>query len=269
MTSMLTVKVVNSLVEYVELIEQQISARWYRGAGNTLHTLKPSLYRHPNLEDASSFFQEEYKILKRFRQRSVPYVSSSLRQDDDLSNLFFMQHFGVPTRLLDWTENPYIGLYFALTGASYRKSDGGPEYTSDVAVWILDPIKWNEKASPYDPSPGIISPPEPKILNGYNPKKEGADGHPEPIAIYGIHNSPRIVAQKGVFVLFGTRTDPMERAYEENGYPKDCLIKVEIKRDQVADMLDSLIKIGITDSVVYPDLSGLAIEIKRHFGFWV
>jgi hypothetical protein len=77
------------------------------------------------------------------------------------------------------------------------------------------------------------------------------------------------VAQKGVFVLFGTRTDPMERAYKENGYPEDCLIKVEIKRDHVGDMLDSLINIGITDSVVYPDLSGLAVEIKRHFGFWV
>ena len=268
MPSTLTPKEVNSLSEYMELIEQQTQARWYRGTGDTSYELKPSLYRHPTLSNASEFFKEEYKILKRFRQRSVPYVNSSLRQDDDLSNLFFMQHFGVPTRLLDWTENPYIGLYFALTGASYEKANGNPVYTSDVAVWILDPVKWNEKASPYDPPPGIVSPPDDKILNGYQPRKEGAEGHPEPIALYGIHNSQRIVAQKGVFVLFGTRTEPMERAYKDNDYPQDCLLKVEIKKDRVSEMLDSLTRIGTTDSVVYPDLSGLALEIRRQFGFW-
>lgn len=268
MPSILTVKVVNSLSEYMGLIEQQAQARWYRGVGDTSHELKPSLYRHPTLSDASDFFRAEYKILKRFRQRSAPYVNSSFRQDDDLNNLFFMQHLGVPTRLLDWTENPYIGLYFALTGASYRKTNDGPEYTSDVAVWILDPVMWNEKASPYDPPPGIVSPPD-DILNGYKPKEEGAQGHPEPIALFGVHNSSRIVAQKGVFVLFGTKTAPMEQVYVDNDYPLDCLLKVEIRKDRVGDMLDSLTKIGVTDSVVYPDLSGLATEMKRYFGFWV
>lgn len=129
---------VESLKDYTDLVERQTEIRWYRGSGNAVYSLMPSLYRHPTLTDAPSLFRQEYDIIKRFRQTSMPYLSNPLREDEDLNSLFLMQHFGVPTRLLDWTENPYIALYFALTDAHYEKNGSEASYTTDASVWMLD-----------------------------------------------------------------------------------------------------------------------------------
>jgi FRG domain-containing protein len=265
----LTEKEVTSISDYMGFVEGQTDTRWYRGSGDSSHTLTPSLYRHPKLKDAASLFKHEFEILKRFKQRSIPYLSSPLKENDDLSSLFLMQHFGVPTRLLDWTENPYIALYFALSDAIYEKTSTGPVYKADAAIWVLSPIAWNGKALDFDPPVGIVSPPQEEVLNGYQPAETVAYRKPEPIALYGLHNSPRIVAQRGMFTLFGTNIRPMEEAYINNNYPQDCLVKLIIEKGRVGTLLESLLRIGITDSVVYPDLPGLAKEIKREFGFWV
>ena len=199
----------------------------------------------------------------------MPYLSNPLKEDEDLNSLFLMQHFGVPTRLLDWTENPYIALYFALTGAHYEKNESQANYTTDAAIWMLDPNQWNGKALGFDPPPGVVSPPDNELLNGYLPSSSTKRRKPEPVALYGVHNSPRIVAQRGVFTLFGTNVKPMEQSYVDNDYPQDCLVKIGIDKNCIRDMLYALVKIGFTDSVVFPDLPGLSKEIKRQFGYWV
>jgi len=265
----LVTKDIESLSGYMAFVEKQTETRWYRGCGDASYELMPSLYRHPQLIDASSLFKHEFDILKRFRQRSIPYIGSTLADNDDLSTLFIMQHFGVPTRLLDWTENPYIALYFALTDAKSLRTPKGPEYQDDVTIWVLDPIAWNGKALDVDPTPGIISPPEEDLLNGYLPSGSPKHRKPDPIALYGVYNSPRIVAQRGVFTLFGANIKPMEQLYVNNNYPQDCLLKLIIQKQYIKEMLEALIRIGITDSVIFPDLQGLAKELKRFFGFWV
>ena len=53
--------------------------------------------------------------------------------------MFFMQHYGVPTRLLDWTENPFVAIYFALVSMEDIKN-------VDAAIWMCDPVAWNRAA---------------------------------------------------------------------------------------------------------------------------
>ena len=90
-----------------------------------------------------------------------------------------------------------------------------------------------------------------------------------PVALYGAHNSPRIVAQRGVFTIFGRNVVPMETSYDEDNFPPDCLIKIVLEKNLLPAMRKSVLAYGITESVVYPDLDGLAAEMRRVFGFEV
>src|SRR5678809_1151344 len=98
-----------SFKEYVALIEEaQLrtnNSLWFRGAGKATYALLPTLYRHKRHRSAQALGDLERQLMVRFRQRSIPFLTRSLADDWDM--LFFMQHYGVPTRLLDWTENPF------------------------------------------------------------------------------------------------------------------------------------------------------------------
>jgi hypothetical protein len=206
--------------------------------------------------------------MTRFRQRSIPYHSRSLA--DDWDTLFFMQHYGVPTRLLDWTENPLIALHFALMGTSRTYgASGRAAFASEATVWMLDPIAWNRHALRHVSFEGGILTPDDEALKGYRPTPRFAGMHGKPVALYGAHNSARIVAQQGVFTIFGTEAKPMDEAFKTDGFPVRCLTKLTIRKSKISSLCKSLLNHGITESVVFPDLEGLAREIKRVFGFKV
>jgi hypothetical protein len=61
----------------------------------------------------------------------------------------------------------------------------------------------------------------------------------------------------------------METIYREHDFPADCLIKLVLPKNSLPNLLASVVSIGYADSVVFPDLEGLAKEIRRFFGFWV
>lgn len=262
----LTVHQIKSLKEYTEFIEQLTDIRWYRGCCAS-NDLKPSLYRHPIKKDSESLLKQEIDILKRFKQRSTPYITMNMRIGKDIDELFIMQHFRVPTRLLDWTENPYTALYFALNDPKFEESAGSLEYKEDACVWVLDPAAWNNKSLDVDPPPGIIYSLDEEFLNGYMPTDTLKNRKPDPVALYGIYNNPRIVVQKGVFTIFGTNVQPMEELYVSHQYPQDCLLKLSIKKEDIGNLVGSLRRIGITDTSIFPDLEGLAKELKREFGY--
>lgn len=257
---------INNLKEFGEAIEEFLAlpseVRWYRGIGDQKYQLAPSLFRHPDI-GALKPLELEQKLIVRFRQRSIPYLSQ--RIDDDWELLFLMQHHGVPTRLLDWSENPYIALYFALT--TCRKDPATSTYP-DCCVWSLDPIEWNRTVMDHiSYTDGVLVTTDDRI-NGHKPGIKDTLHSKKPVAMYGSYNSPRIVAQRGAFTVFGSDILPMESV--KTNTPKitdNILSKITIPGGKVHEMAKSLAAIGYTDSVVFPDLDGLAREIKRGFGF--
>jgi hypothetical protein len=255
---------IQTLTEFTALIERLLGSAkgplWHRGCADfDNHHLSPGLYRHPTIKDADRLLALEERMLTHFRQRSDPFISRPLK-DNDWERLFFMQHFEIPTRLLDWSENPFVALFFALTSE--------PDHPdADAAVWMLDPVSWNRKSlDNMTFTEGILTV-EDGLLDGFKPGADQDTMNTDPVAIYGFHNSARIVAQRGVFTISGKDTGRMEEIYKNRDYPQDCLLKVRLPKAVKVNLLDSLFKVGFTHSVVYPDLAGLAKEMKHFFKF--
>ncbi len=105
------------------------------------------------------------------------------------------------------------------------------------------------------------------VLDGYEPTPDLKRLAPNPVAMAGLHNSARIVAQRGAFTIFGHKNMPMNGIFDSENLQPEALLKVILPQDHLSDLREALFRIGYTDSMVYPDLTGLAMEIKRHFGF--
>jgi hypothetical protein len=268
----LTTKTVQTLEAYISVVEELRLNRkgplWYRGCGKLAHKLKPSLYRHSGSKAIEDFIRLEKLLLEKFKQRSVPFHSRSLA--DPWEWLFLMQHFGVPTRLLDWSESPLMALFFAVTSARHSLgSRGRPVFCDDACIWFLDPEQWNKHAVDLKSFTGSVLTTDDPNAHAYKPVGDINMMKSFPIAIYGAHNSQRIVAQRGVFVCFGKDTRPMEVVYSQENFRSECLMRLVIKKSRLPHMHEALRRHGLTDSVAFPDLEGLAREIKREYSFEV
>lgn len=221
-------------------------------------------------------------MLEHFERQNVLHsgvvggIGQAAGTDGDFRSMFYMQHYGVPTRLLDWTSNPFIALYFALSSA---KKDKHGNHSEDAAVWVLDPVAWNKRSldamGHADRGPLSLSD---VSVGGYQPRKlqQGQLAasdlnavHVMPAAILGVSNNARMFAQKGVFTVFGKDIRAMEVQYDKEAFPVDSLVAINIPKAAIKELIERLINIGYTDSVSFPDLHGLAMEIKRTYGFVV
>lgn len=267
----ITVETPKTFGEIIEIVEQLKAATaggplWYRGVGKAKHKLTPTLYRHGKTNTPAGFATLEQSLITRFRQRSIPYHNRDLKDDWDL--LFFMQHYGVPTRLLDWSESPFIGIHFAVMSDNYVRTKAGKiRYTEEAALWVLDPIAWNRCSLDHQSFTGGILTPSDDSIKGYRPTPSYTGMNNHPVALYGAHNSPRIVAQKGAFTIFGQNCTPMETAFVKENYPAGCLTKLVLKKSALPAIRASILEHGMTESSVYPGLDGLAAEIRRTFNF--
>ncbi|MBH0112387.1 FRG domain-containing protein [Novosphingobium sp. YJ-S2-02] len=197
-----------SLTKLLEIIEDYQSNReivWYRGVNNSSYKLEPSIKRTRFKATEETILNIEKKVSSIFSQRSPPFVRENFSSDWRM--LFFMQHYGIPTRLLDWSESPFVALYFALSGAKRHKTNNSP--LSDATLWMCDPKSWNKASLNHISFDGDILDENCEEIKSYAPSTDINIRATKPVMIHGTHNSARIVAQRGVFALFGNPIIPL------------------------------------------------------------
>ncbi|MFM9438013.1 hypothetical protein ACFDR9_005116 [Janthinobacterium sp. CG_23.3] len=224
-------KTLSSVKDFLDHLEQLNYVKrnlWYRGVGNADYKLLPSLFRNRQATSQPDFQKLERELNETFQNRSVPYTGNSLATGLDWNRLFFMQHYRVPTRLLDWSGSPLVALHFAVTSVHLDES-GNPK--NDAALWILDPLDWNKCVFAETGFLGGVLSTADSWLNRYSPSEVYREANSlVPVALRGVHNSPRIVAQQGFFTVFGPRAVPMEDCLTttrdgQHIFQNDCLIK--------------------------------------------
>jgi hypothetical protein len=169
-----------------------------------------------------------------------------------------MQHYTAPTRLLDWTEDPQIGLYFAL-----KDSEG----YHDAAVWVLDPWRLNKLVLEEDEvlPPGSDGLPDADILKyrPWLPDRFDAKQRLKkklPVAIYPNQFDRRIAAQRSCFTVHGIEPDSLEELFPKS--QKLCA-KIVIPARAIESVRGELEDISIDEAMIYPDLEGLGKCVAR------
>jgi hypothetical protein len=140
---------IERLAGFIEEVAPHFDSYLYRGVTNSGHTLVPSLARHlggrsPSKEELKGLETREIGALRQFWMRSQVYGGP--RRPLDVEFMALAAHFGLRTRLLDWTHNPLVALYFAV-------SDSGDQLRKDGAVYVLAPGDGFERIDPLAPLP--------------------------------------------------------------------------------------------------------------------
>jgi hypothetical protein len=257
------------------------SRLWFRGVERASYALKPSLLR-VELE-ANGPWQDhgalERWLMNQFASKGSPYfrqtIWGSAEGDDDWNQYFAMQHYGLPTRLLDWTGNVLMAAYFAIVdiksgrckfcgdaAATCNQCEEGQ--AEPAAIWVLDPVRWNRKfpLSSLDPAPQFVpSHRESFVSNNLAPKK--ASDNWKPIAILPALSNPRIEAQQGTFTIHGLQQASMETLLEEGeGSFAPGLARLLIKEEAKSSIREELARQGVTANAIYPSLESICGDIK-------
>jgi len=222
---------------------------WHRGVRNADgHRLHTSFHRFANDHGEDSLCRE-------FLVHSPPFLAE--RPSSGWEEYAMMQHYGLPTRLLDWTRSPLIALFFAL------EADTPAEDAIDARVFLLDPVELNRITSGHR---GILTWLHPEV-GPYLPeglrRAAGKALIPElPAAIEAPLSNRRILAQRGCFTVSGKNVDGIYAAVER-GLQHVGAVRVPAARR--ASLREDLWGLGLADEVVYQDLPSLARRIKREY----
>ncbi len=227
---------INSFVDYITFISTNCTEKnLFRGIHNESYKLIPKIGREAysgrfsgdEAEKLGSLQDLEEQTMHHFIDMSVPYLD--LRNMSSWDQWTIGQHHGVPTRFLDWTQNPLIAAYFSVEGGK----------TANAAVYIINKESFSDSSDIED----LFSASDEIVLH------------------IPSYINPRISAQKGVFTVHKNPLKPIDITLSEMGLP---ITKIIISHNCFTEIRNMLDWCGINRSFVYPGLDGVAsyVDLK-------
>lgn len=214
------------------------AALFFRGQPNSAWTLSPGLAR---LRDNS--IEREHNLYFDFATQAGALLPAGM---SSWATLLTMQHHGLPTRLLDWSETFSVALYFAIKSAE-----------EEAVVWILDPYRLNEHFSGRRELLNFEDLPH-EYVDCFLYSKTMLKG--KVLAVSPLRQNPRVSHQRAGFTLHIDLSKPLEELHP------GLLRRIVIPKNAFDDARAFLRMAGINEFSLFPDLDGLARELKIFYG---
>jgi hypothetical protein len=216
--------------------------RWYRGTKSPGYSLLPKLLRDPTLAKREGYISVEFP---RRGRTQLPNINSPFEW------LCAMQHFGLPTRLLDWSESLSVALYCTVR----------PQGLDLVAptIWVLDPFELFKLSFP---KLEVIA-----LSSDVNVAADAAVAFNEldvateknrtslPLPVAPDFLFPRIAAQNGAFTIHGTDFRPIEALIPSS--KRAMLRKFVAKKSAVRAIYGCIDLIMPSSDTMFPDIEGM------------
>lgn len=235
---------------------------WFRGLESASYELVPTFHRR------GISIGDEIYMMNLFKQNAHEFVGRIPRGEWEW--MFLMRHHGLPSRLLDWTESPLVGLFFAVSSDPPDK-----EAEADAVMWCLLPTVLNQTSLgwPADSdSLPMFTDDKTEFTLGEN---EGVVNYlpssmrlaatdaasPSPAAGISVRTTRRIQAQLGVFTIHHADAMPLERAGDGQH-----VWRYLIPARQKQGIRDELRTLGVVRRTVLPDLDNVARDASESLG---
>lgn len=256
----------------------------FRGHAKEDYELKPSLFRKGN-EKIRDREAESIRRIEIAHPRELAGMST-------LDKLAMLQHYEFPTRLLDFSFNPLVGLFFASN--SHMKENGAViicrvvknevmKFDSDVvkalASLAVFPMYLKNELSKYERHQLLLAFKQFTFSGGYvsrisyeekidevllfqartakhflPPEVKGEIDLLTPIFVETKLLNPRIVSQKGAFLLFGLRDE-----FPAGIQREEIIIPAQYK----ATIISELEQFGIDDSIMFPGFEHFLLSLRE------
>lgn len=280
--------IVNSLSEYTSEVtgirermvqEGESETLFFRGQCNSVWDIRPSIFRE-------SLVSVESRIIKTAKSR----VPSEFREcTSPFEELTKLQHYGLPTRLLDLTRNPLVALYFACCSSEKVVDNEGVEKYSDGVVYICS--GYEESTDSFNST--VLAKIAQIDFDGETTLKLLKDklGLTEELPaeafikilqgsafVMPSYNNSRIIRQSGAFLITGSINICQDDEDIWNSIVSKCVRNlneaIDVKRIIIPneikeDILDELDLFNINESSLFPELEHQMSHVKRVGSKWV
>lgn len=213
---------------FLNFLQRREDSNWmFRGVSDSKrHKLRPKIGRTDVVPKGGYSIDGEKRIFGGFKRRARAYIHGQVKNDWEW--LAVAQHHGLPTRLLDWTSNPLVAAFFAVSGQKAENSSG---------VYAI---------------------------NTANHSIVDTDRNPDPFEVNDVKfvvpvvNDARLVSQRGFFTIHSSPdTDWEPQNIEDNFF--------EIPYDACAYFRRKLFSFGVDAAHIMADLDGLCQTLQWQY----